>query len=351
MTAPRSPQPPSQDGPFRKIGGGSYGTIFGHDGCDIVYKFAKTGDCTALRNDYEKHQRIYQQFEKYAMRDVRIPWCLDWAAQSDIDQEPGLREAAERVDPNCLQPGDAGALVAGLIHPLPGPTRDLLIDKYCPDQIKERARADHTNRDCLVRVYLGSMMGRVRQHSKLFSLRNLPLRLNRFVELKLDFETVACRLGIALAIMHWGAKTDARDVEFVLGSSPSDVIEPTTAAEEPDVDKGNKESEKSEKKDTMYRETELWLLDFNQVRDITMDQAGVDTAVDAWKLNDPYYPRPGGASKEERAAYKEFCRSHLYASKFILEEEGSKTDLDLPRAFLSGIAEVQRERATHQTAE
>jgi Zinc finger protein len=35
----------------------------------------------------------------------------------------------------------------------------------------------------------------------------------------------------------------------------------------------------------------MWLLDFNQCK-ITMDERGVDQAVDAYITNGPYYPRP-----------------------------------------------------------
>ncbi len=36
----------------------------------------------------------------------------------------------------------------------------------------------------------------------------------------------------------------------------------------------------------------LWYLDFNQCHKTSIDQRGVDEAVDAFCVNDTYYPRP-----------------------------------------------------------
>ncbi|PHH92287.1 hypothetical protein CDD83_8101 [Cordyceps sp. RAO-2017] len=44
--------------------------------------------------------------------------------------------------------------------------------------------------------------------------------------------------------------------------------------------------------DFYTRTTELWVLDFNQVKPISLDEAGVAQAVNAAKVNDPYMPRP-----------------------------------------------------------
>lgn len=36
----------------------------------------------------------------------------------------------------------------------------------------------------------------------------------------------------------------------------------------------------------------MWLLDFDLCRDITMDEAGICQATQAFRKNEPYYPRP-----------------------------------------------------------
>lgn len=49
----------------------------------------------------------------------------------------------------------------------------------------------------------------------------------------------------------------------------------------------------------------------NQVRDVILDDAGVALAVEAVKLNDPYYPKPLKESEEERHAWKTFMVSYI----------------------------------------
>ena len=111
-------------------------------------------------------------------------------------------------------------------------------------------------------------------------------------DLGLDIENFACFIADALALMHWIIKVDARDVEFVLGST---LIEShfrgpsySTLSNLP-----KNTSAIQEGKDlTFYkRKIQLWMLDFDQCKPITMDEAGVDQAVEAFCINDPYFPR------------------------------------------------------------
>jgi hypothetical protein len=56
----------------------------------------------------------------------------------------------------------------------------------------------------------------------------------------------------------------------------------------------------------------LWVLDFNLVRDMAMDEEGVRQAVKAFCKNDLYYPRPGNsklwtASREQYLRTSEDC--------------------------------------------
>ncbi|KAH6635154.1 hypothetical protein B0J18DRAFT_39470 [Chaetomium sp. MPI-SDFR-AT-0129] len=167
-----------------------------------------------------------------------------------------------------------------------------------------------------------------------FSLRNFKLHLNHMIELKLDVKTLARRMGIALAVLHWAAKTDARDVEFVLGSSTN---KDNTGVEEPEG--------------YFDHITELFVLDFNQVRAITMDDDGVALAVEAWRLNDPYYPRPLGNTGVERFTWRTFVVASLAASREILgQQEQGNTLLNLPRKFILGITAVERARMESRVA-
>lgn len=317
-TSPAADEPDDEatsPGGFRKIGAGACGLIFAQDGLPLVYKLAKV-DNDELWNDYTMHQAIAREFYRFIIDEVRVPECYSFIPRGSFDNNPKLVDVAKDLCnlPTC-------ALITERIPPLPSQTRHQLIEKYCSPRIKTQAHADPANQDCLVRVYLGSMQGKIR--GLFFSLRNFKLHLNHMVELELDVKTLARRMGIALAVLHWAAKTDARDVEFVLGNST------------------NKDNT-----------AELFVLDFNQARAMTMDDDGVALAVDAWGRNDPYYPRPLGNTDVERLTWRTFVVAYLAASREILgqQEQGNNTLLDLPRKFILGVTAVERTRMESRAA-
>ena len=333
---------------FRKIGAGACGSVFAQDGKSVVIKLAKSPDHTELWNDYQMHTTIRHEFHRYInslyIKDgVRVPECYFFVPsdrQSFWDKQPELLHAAKDV---CNLP--TAGLLTERIRPLPSATRELLIAKYCAPRIKDTARTEPANGDCLVRVYLGSTQGKTGQ--MFFSLRNFKLHLNHMTDLELDTEALARRMGGALAVLHWGAKTDARDVEFVLGSSPEKT--PIMAAKPISV-KDLKPCTYTgpptdEIEDFFCRVTELFVLDFNQVRTITMDDEGVAMAVEAWRLNDPYYPKPLRQTAAEKRVWEAFAVSYLNASHEVITRslEGCQgIDPGLPRKFILGITEVER---------
>ncbi|KAK3994537.1 hypothetical protein QBC44DRAFT_340714 [Cladorrhinum sp. PSN332] len=335
---------------FRKIGAGACGAIFAQDGASVVFKMAKSNDHSELWSDYVMHTEIFNHFGRFIIDDFRVPECYYFVPRDKeeyFNKNRGIVEAAEGV---CNLP--SSVLVTERIHPLPHSTRDHLIENYCAPRIQEEARADPANKDCLVRVYLGSMQGRTRRGC--FSLRNLKLHLNQLLDLNLDVGKLARRMGTALAVMHWAAKTDARDVEFVLGSSAkvSQALGPEQLKTAKPLSYTGPASLAHE--DFFVRVTELFVLDFNQVRVITLDDEGVAMAVDAWRINDPYYPRPLGETGAEREIWKAFVMSYLGASLDVLkeEDEGGEGEgggdgeavLNLPWKFILGITEVERKR-------
>ena len=348
VSASSGPEPPVGSlKTFRKIGAGACGAIFSQDGDEnpVVIKLAKSSDHTELWNDYQMHAAIVHEFCRRDTTDVRVPECYFFVPSdraSFWDKRPELLDAAKDV---CHLP--TAGLYTQRIRPLPAATRELLIDKFCAPMVKDKARADPANRDCLVRVYLGSTQGKT-PCGMFFSLRNFKLHLNHMTELELDTEALARRMGTALAVMHWGAKTDARDVEFVLGSSaekrvavdpvsvsvPVQDLEPFPYTGPPTDDDEN----------FFCRTTELFVLDFNQVRTITMDDEGVAMAVEAWRLNDPYFPKPlrETEAEAERGVWEAFLSSYLDASDEIM---GRPCDgLSLAMKFILGITEVERNR-------
>ncbi|EEU44701.1 uncharacterized protein NECHADRAFT_49569 [Fusarium vanettenii 77-13-4] len=277
-----------QQEPFRKIGAGACGAIFGRPGKSIVIKLAKASDNDELWNDCVKHKHLLKQFKLHHVTSVRIPKCYGFVPKDRYEFWESSEALTQAAGPVCHIP--THGLWSERIQPLPDITRRLLIEKFCPQRVKSQALLDPANRDCLVRVYLGSQRGR--SGGMFFSLRNFKMHLNHLVDLNLGVYELASSMATALAVMHWAAQTDARDVEFALGS----VTEPLPsmsaaeiAALPPDTRIG---PQSDDPEDFHHRKTVLWLLDFNQVRTITMDADGVAQAVEAFGINDPYYPRP-----------------------------------------------------------
>ncbi|KAL7783587.1 zinc finger domain-containing protein [Trichoderma ceciliae] len=344
------------DEPFRKIGAGACGAVFARDGEALAIKLAKRGNEDALRKDFRMHERIADQFDKWNFTAVKIPRCQFFAPRDEptyLNQHPKLIEVADEV---CYLP--ASALVSERIIPFGTPTRSSLIYKYCDSRLKEMALADDANRDCLVRVYLGSVQDK--SDATFFSLRNFKMHLNQMAELQLDVEAMARRIAAAMAIMHWGAKTSARDVEFVLGCSLKNIPPENSPETSPELSGTESQrlphpTDASPPLSAPHEEasscliTDLWLLDFNQVDPIPMDEDGVQKAVEAARVNDPYFPKPLQASRIEKEAWNAFVSSYITASDVILEESGARELLALPRMFIRGLIESQRRK--HQRLE
>ncbi|KAL6806661.1 zinc finger domain-containing protein [Trichoderma sp. SZMC 28013] len=297
---------------YRKIGAGACGVILAQEKSSSVIKLAKN-DHMSLWNDFHMHRSIERHFQDWDFTEVRIPCCYYYSPKENNLYFKNCPEAAQVARHLCHLP--TSVLVTQRIAPLPERARILLIDKYCAPRIKEAALRDASNKECLVRVYLGSLEGK--SERLFFSLRNFKLHLNQMVDLQLDIKMMAGRIGVAMALMHWAAETDARDVEFVLGSDP---MRPSFT----------------------MRSTELWVLDFNQVQPITMDEAGVAKAVEAAGINDPYLPKPLGESTSERQAWNTFAGNYIRAADIILEDKGQKLLLKLPRMFIRGLIELQK---------
>ena len=316
---------------FRKIGAGACGAVFAADGQSLAFKIGKTGtsnDGAALWTDYQMHQRIINALREYKA-DIEIPTCHFYVTHDDQEWWDKHQDLAAVAGDICHVP--ARVLVTERVLPLPAPVRHELIQQFCKEDLRTRAAADVANKDCLVRVYLGSMRGRI---TSFFSLRNFKLHLNQMIEIEVDYEALAVSMGQALALIHWKARTDARDVEFVLGSSSTKIgVNPGLG--EGFGRKTSSYPADSDSESFTRREIRLFVLDFNQVRDISMNDAGIKLAVEAFFLNDPYYPRPCERSRLQQELWNSFVRSYLSTADAVL---GMHKELRvLPRKFISGI--------------
>lgn len=102
----------------------------------------------------------------------------------------------------------------------------------------------------------------------------------------------------------------------------------------------------SRKTGDFYREverTQLWTLDFDQVRPITMDKNGVEQAVEAAVTNDPYIPKPGQMTSDEREVWTAFAVAYLGAANQIFAGERGDILL-LPTLFIKGLIEAQKKK-------
>ncbi|KAI1108477.1 zinc finger protein-domain-containing protein [Nemania sp. NC0429] len=295
-------------GTFRKIGAGACGAVFAADGQSLAFKIGKTGtgdDEAALWTDFNMHHRISDALRE-SKADIEIPTCHFYVNHDDDEWWGKHQDLVAAACDTCHVP--ARVLATERILPLPAPVQRELIQTFCKENLRASAAADAANKDCLVRVYLGSMRGRI---TSFFSLRNFKLHLNQMIKIEMDYEALAVSIGQALALIHWKARADARDVEFALGRSLTRI--------------GTNEGSA----------IRLFVLDFNQVRDITMDDAGVKLAVEAFFLNDPYYPRPREGSRLQQELWNSFVRSYLSTADAVLNTH--KEYRVLPRKFIRGV--------------
>lgn len=191
-----------------------------------------------------------------------------------------------------------------------------------------------------------------------YSLRNFPLYLNDMTE-RLDMDVVAYAVSMArcLATMHWELECDASDIEFVLGSVP---------LEEEDVpDLSVAELDQHARPTTTRpayleaatakpfinfkkRAVHLWVLDFNLVKRITMDEEGVEAAAYAIGENDAYYPKPLDDSTEGTLVWSAFEDAYIQASDRICkiqEIEGKVvTWRGLPEKVIEAVVAKEAER-------
>jgi hypothetical protein len=120
------------------------------------------------------------------------------------------------------------------------------------------------------------------------------MHVDQMEDLGLDVKAYAEPMAEALALMHWGAGVDAGDVEYVLAPPRS--------------------SSSSAFQSSFLGEHTMWILDFDCVRRITMNGAGLERACKAFWENNPFCPRPGGAEDVDEVLWEVFKEAFLKAS-------------------------------------
>ncbi|KAK8097690.1 uncharacterized protein PG998_013176 [Apiospora kogelbergensis] len=336
--------------PLHCIGAGACGSVWSidYDGADEVLAFKREDGAKnrSLLNDYQVHHSIIRALP-HCPTGIRtafqIPQCHGFARPEEI---PPL--LLQRFPPDQQQP--CNILTSQRIPPLGKNVRDMLCDKYCPPRFLDQIKADPRSVDCMIRPYLGrrrdpGSSGSRRSMFQSFSLRNHIVSVDQMDELGIDFETkeeYAVAMAKVLAFMHWCARIDADDIEFVLAPPP-----PPPSS--------NHTHQHQNPSPTVFDSKSLgrhylWILDFDRCKPLTMNEEGIALAKKAFYRNDLYYPRPGRAHPEDQQLWATFKHSFLDASANIIKSgPASETEtipVHLPARLLeaieSGMAGVEK---------
>lgn len=332
---------------FKKLGTGACGVILRSDDLDSdnkrpqVLKLSKAEYCWQVVADYKRHIGIARAM-KLVNREIPLlmllppriylpeyPRLVPSVDKRLFRQYPDLEEIARK-----LGQYPTPIIISERIPSVSIPLQCALAKHFCPINLRAAAMtaiATSETSNCLVRVYLGSADGKSDPSS--FTLQNFELHLNYISQLGLDMRPLVDRAAWALAVLHWTAKTDARGIEFVLGG--------TTARSYSTPDLRTKLHTPQALVDV--GKLDFWILDFDQVGQITFDSQGVAKAVEAAYANDPYAPRPPHPSQEPASynlnstAWIQFCTSYRRYSKRMLQTIDDGLD-DLPDLFLTRFA-------------
>ena len=296
-------------GPYRCIGAGACGSVWTppHQTPALAIKREDGSTSRSVMLDYDMHEtaRVKLRLLSNGQPHILIPYCHGLISADSEWWEEELRRFPQGFRP-CR------ALMSERILPFGLPVRERLINLYCPEELREDIRRDPDNEDCLIRPYLGRRTVRKDRPSRFrgFKLRNLPLPVDQMEELGLDAFEYARIMAEVLARLHWDARVDAGDIEFVLAP-------------------GRRQDHANTLKSNALGDHAVWILDFDLCKRITLDEAGVDQAVRAFFLNDPYYPRPVRENAQDRDLWEAFKSHFLKYSTDILGSIGSYSRLPL----------------------
>ncbi|OQV03759.1 hypothetical protein CLAIMM_08762 [Cladophialophora immunda] len=303
---------------LRRIGQGFCGSVWAAEGGKMAMKREDGGPGRSVFNDYNMHKLVLETISQPRNTiKVCVPRWPQFVNNTDAWWDSNLARFPKGYSA-------CNMLCSERIPPLPREVRDLLVDRYCPATSVQTIKNNDADRDCLVRLYLGrrKIQSEARRGHNFFSLRNYPLHLNQAEELDLPIVQYACAMAEMLAMMHWTAKIDANDVEFVLGGTQKPGI--------------------GEYTNDFFGTHCLWLLDFDCCKPLTMDEAGVEQAARAFLRNDPYFPRPAAQVATDNALWLEFRRRYLEYSQTAASLSGTGY-FGLPEQFLARVEDLHEE--------
>lgn len=321
--------PTSNSNTFREIGRGCCGSIWTLEDANWVIKRELMHTNRSVFNDQTMHRRVIAADTTHTLP-VRIPQSYEVLETDDAWWDSNLSR---------FPPGEEVSRSYRLERvPAVGlPIREMLIDKYCRESLKDATRKSKKNEDCLIRLYTGKRRPAGRPPGIFFNLRNYSLCIDQMEELGLDPVVIAKALAEALAYCYCNAQVDANDVEFVLAPATTTV----TGVSSIPIFK------------LLEQEFVIWMLDYDCVRPMSQDADGIAQAVHAFWRNDPYFPRPFayGHRSVDTELWQAFKAHFLDMSKrMLIDKEGSVGEkiLDLPQEWVMQVEAEGIRRAARQ---
>ncbi|KAF5963304.1 triacylglycerol lipase II precursor [Fusarium coicis] len=316
----------SSPGKLSRIGTGCCGSVWADpdsskdNGTPSCIKREDGDPHRSITNEHFIHQLVVQSLQlnpQYA-RNFRIPLCRGFLSKED----DGWSLVLPRLPPGS---NPCNPLLSEKVQPLSEDVRKLLVSKFARGGSDQDAIInDKKNEHCLIRPYPGRRKkdwGSTNR-SSFFSLRNFPLDLDRMIELGLDVQNYTKVMAEGLAFLHWVARIDANDVEFVLARSRSTLYSRPYSPFDT----------------TIFGTHSMWIIDFDCCNPVTMDESGAATAAECFWRNDPYYPRPGSAETSDQELWCAFKDHYLEVSGEMLKKEEQSVK-GLPKLLISIVEE------------
>ncbi|PTB70075.1 hypothetical protein BBK36DRAFT_1189473 [Trichoderma citrinoviride] len=312
---------------LERIGQGRCGTVWAVrcSACDdhshLAMKREDGSTGRSISHEYRVHQKITRASTQSSLSSFAIPRSVGFLAADDA---AAWSVILPRFPPDYTA---CNAIVSEKILPVKESARRLLVHKFRPDVDEEEIMRSQSNEHCLLRPYLGR-----RRYHQTLSLRNYPLHMDQMEQLGLDPSGYAVAMADALAFLHWVAHVDGNDVEFVLGRPRCrpDILSATRTG-------GNISCSNT----AVLGPHEVWILDFDLCRDMSLDEEGVDQANRAFWGNDPYFPRPGSSNLADQRLWTMFQDRYIESSAAALHGEPDCIKR-LPGLF---IEQIKRARA------
>lgn len=334
---------------LRNIGTGTFGAVYEIPGTDIAIKKTLKAP-SMLAHELELANEVYQAWNQasFVFNGVeelsglmlpRVPWYgRDHGIEYDITKDPWWTQNKDRF------PSEDGADKPGAlffverIMPLPQIVRENLIRTFFPADKQAAALVAPTNKDCMIRPYLGHQWSELGKSIEVETLRNFPLYIDQAHELGMNVKQIAMDMAMGLATAHWAAGIDMLDAEFVIASRPTRTT--TKAVADMPKERARVHGLKLpngvppglfSNLDFRNRAIQLWMLDFDKPKKIEFGWINSDdtaevinkvqTLLDRTLSNDPYYPKAMPDNKADYDVWVAFASTYIAASDVIFQKK------------------------------